>query len=209
MIFSRCSIPLTRLYPPDLDIRRLPVAEDRGDRNNGAPMPPTGNDDTLRPDTSRQVLRLQLPADAIAPSVARNRVRHWLTVSRWPPGQQEDIVLAVSEAVSNAIEHAYRDGQFPEVVEVSGDVEAVRGQRQVTVIVRDYGRWRPPPTDHENRRRGIPLMRACVDTVTIGQPDDDRTGTAVVLRSRVVPSLLRALDAPDVDANPPTVASTT
>ena len=173
-------------------------------------MPPTGNDDTLRPDTSRQVLRLQLPADKIAPSVARDRVRHWLTASRWPPGQQEDIVLAVSEAVSNAIEHAYRDGQLPEVVDVSGGVEAVRGgQRRVTVIVRDYGRWRPPPTDHENRRRGIPLMRACVDTVTIGQPDDDRMGTAVVLRSRAVLGLLRAFGAPDVDSNPPHVASTT
>ena len=172
-------------------------------------MPPTGNDDTLRPDMSRQVLRLQLPADPIAPSVARNRVRHWLTVSCWPSSQQEDIVLAVSEAVSNTIEHAYRDSQFPEVVQVSGDVEAVRGRRRVTVIVRDYGRWRPPPTDHENRRRGIPLMRACVDIVTIGQPDDDRVGTAVVLRSRVVPALLQALGAPDVDTNPPTVASTT
>jgi serine/threonine-protein kinase RsbW len=173
-------------------------------------MPPTGNGDTLRPDTSRQALSLQLPADPIAPSVARNRVRHWLTASCWPPGQHEDIVLAVSEAVSNAIEHAYRDDQFPKVVDVSGEVEAVPGgQRRVTVIVRDHGRWRPPPLDHENRRRGIPLMRACVDTVTIGQPDDDRTGTAVVLRSRAVPSLLRALGAPDVDTNPPYVESNT
>jgi serine/threonine-protein kinase RsbW len=186
------------------------VAEGCGDRNNGAPMPPTGNDDTSRPDTSGQALCLQLPADPIAPSVARNWVRHWLTVACWPPGQQEDIVLAVSEAVSNAIEHAYREDQFPEVVDVSGEVEAVPGgQRRVTVIVRDHGRWRPPPIDHENRRRSIPLMRACVDTVTIGQPDDDRTGTAVVLRSRVVPALLRALDAPDVDTNPSHVVSTT
>ncbi|MFN2479405.1 MAG: ATP-binding protein [Pseudonocardiaceae bacterium] len=170
-------------------------------------MPPTGNDDTLRPDTSprdrgrskdpavrapsRQALCLQLPVDPIAPSVARHQVRHWLTASRWPAGQREDIVLAVSEAVSNAIEHAYHDHQFPQVVDISGEVEAVPGgQRRVTVIVRDHGRWRPPPIDDENRRRGIPLMRACVDTVTIGQPDDDRAGTSVVLRSRVVPSLL-------------------
>jgi hypothetical protein len=51
-------------------------------------------------------------------------------------------------------------------------------------------------------------MRACADTVTIGQPDDDRVGTAVVLRSRAVPALLQALGTPDVDTNPPTVAST-
>ncbi|MGH3533625.1 MAG: ATP-binding protein [Pseudonocardiaceae bacterium] len=183
-------------------------------------MPPIGNDDTLRPDTSpcdrrpstdpavlgapsKQALRLQLPADPIAPSVARNRVRHWLTGSCWPPGQQEDIVLAVSEAVSNAVEHAYRDDQLPEVVDITGEVEAVPGgQRRVTVIVRDHGRWHAPPIDDDNRRRGIPLMRACVDTVTIGQPDDNRAGTAVVLRSRVVPSLRRALGALDNDTDP-------
>jgi anti-sigma regulatory factor (Ser/Thr protein kinase) len=187
-------------------------------------MAPTGNDDTLRPDTSpcnqrrstdpafpapsRHALRLQLPSDPIAPSVARHRVRHWLTGSCWPPGQQEDIVLAVSEAVSNAIEHAYRDDQFPAVVDISGEVEAVPGdQRRVIVIVRDHGRWRPPPIDHENRRRGIPLMRACVDTVTIGQPEDNGAGTSIVLRSRAVPSLLRAFGAEDDDTDPPHAAT--
>jgi anti-sigma regulatory factor (Ser/Thr protein kinase) len=200
------------------------VAERCGDRNNDAAMRQPGNDDTLRPDTSprdrrhrkdpavraRPALYLQLPADPIAPSVARHRVRRWLTGSCWPPGQQEDIVLAVSEAVSNAIEHAYRDDQLPEVVDISGEIEAVPGgQRRVTVIVRDHGRWRPPPIDDENRRRGIPLMRACVDTVTIGQPDDNRVGTSVVLRSRVVPSLPRALGAGDNDINPPDAATAT
>lgn len=173
-------------------------------------MPTTGNDDTLRPATSpserrrgyratpRQPLRLQLPADPIAPSVARNRLRHWLTASFWPAGQLEDIVLAVSEAVSNAVEHAYLDHQGPEVVEINGEVEvAPGGHRRVTVVVRDHGRWRPPPIDDENRRRGIPLMRACVETITIGAPDDNRTGTSVVLRSRAVPTLLQPLGAQD------------
>jgi serine/threonine-protein kinase RsbW len=164
-------------------------------------MSPTGNDNTLRPEmssserrsghraTSTQPLCLQLPVDPIAPSVARHRVRRWLAASCWPSGQLEDIILAVSEAVSNAIEHAYLDGQCPEVVALNGEIEvAPGGQRRVTVIVRDHGRWRPPPIDDENRRRGIPLMRACVDTVTIGRPDDDRAGTSVVLCSRAVPS---------------------
>ena len=202
------------------------VAQGRGNRNNGASMPSTGNDDALRLNTSpcdlriskdlavgapsRQVLRLHLPADPIAPSVARHRVGHWLTASGWPAGQRDDIVLAISEAVSNAIEHAYRDNQSAEVVEISGAVEAVPGgQRRVTVIVRDYGRWRPPPDDDENRRRGIPLMRACVDSVTIGQPDDDRAGTSVVLRSRAVPALPRALGAQNKDTDSPRAATTT
>jgi anti-sigma regulatory factor (Ser/Thr protein kinase) len=131
-------------------------------------------------------LRLRLPADPVTPSVARHQLRRWLGTSSWPSGQLEDIVLAVSEAVSNAAEHAYLD-QPHGVIEVDAWAEATAGgQRQVTVIVGDHGRWRTAPMDDENRRRGIPLMRACMDTVTIEQPDD-RSGTCIVLRSRAVP----------------------
>lgn len=97
-------------------------------------------------------------------------------------------MLAVSEAVTNAVEHAYLD-QPPGVVEVRGGIEATScGERRVTVIVRDHGRWLVAPTDDKHRHGGIALMRACTDTVTIGQPDDSRVGTWVVLRSRPVPA---------------------
>jgi len=169
-------------------------------------MPPSGSPETIVPPTrlparsetglpggavnrseSRRLLRLALPADPIVISVARHQVQRWLVGLSWPPDQLEDIVLAVSEAVSNAVEYAYLD-QPRDVVEVHGGVEETPDeQRRVTVVVRDHGRWRPAPADTENRRRGIPLMRACMDTVTIGQPDDGRAGTWVVLRSRAVP----------------------
>jgi anti-sigma regulatory factor (Ser/Thr protein kinase) len=135
---------------------------------------------------SGRPLRLVLPADLITISVARHQVRRWLAGLSWPAGQRDDIVLAVSEAVTNAIEHAYCD-QPPGVVEIRGGIGATSGgQRQVTLIVRDHGRWRRAPTDEEHRHRGIALMRACVEIVTIGQPDDDRVGTWVVLRSTAV-----------------------
>jgi anti-sigma regulatory factor (Ser/Thr protein kinase) len=103
----------------------------------------------------------------------------------------------VSEAVSNAVEHAYLDQPFG-VVEIRGGVETtLGGQRQVTVIVRDHGRWRPTPMHDENRRRGIPIMRACMDTVTIGQPTNDQVGTWVVLRSRAAPPPAQVLAAPE------------
>ena len=167
-------------------------------------MPPTGNpedtapsaqlparsesdrsgDDAATPSESRRLLRLALPADLIAMSVARHQLRRWLAGLSWPAGQLEDIVLAVNEAVTNTIEHAYLEG----MVEIHGGTEATPdGQRRVTIIVRDHGRWRQAPTDNEYRHRGIPLMRACMDTVIIGQPDDDRVGTWVVLRSKAIP----------------------
>jgi anti-sigma regulatory factor (Ser/Thr protein kinase) len=175
---------MTRTMPPMSNPEEiLPAAtstlgEPRGVARAGYPAPSQ---------QSRRLLRLALPADPISISVARARVRRWLAGWSWPADQLDDIVLAVSEAVSNAIEHAYL-GQPPGTVDVRGGIEATpRGQRQATIIVRDHGRWRPTPIHHENRRRGIPLMRACMDTVTIGQFDDDPVGTRVVLRSKAVP----------------------
>jgi serine/threonine-protein kinase RsbW len=170
-------------------------------------MPPTANpEDILPPGSSpgrgsggersgyrprsRQSHGLQglaLPAEPISLSVARAAVRRWLAEWSWPAEQLEDIVLAVNEAVSNAIEHAYLN-QPAGTVDIRGGIEATpRGQRRATIIVRDHGRWRPPPIDDENRRRGIPLMWACMDSVLIGQPDDNSVGTRVVLCSKTVP----------------------
>lgn len=167
-------------------------------------MPPTCNpDDTLPPATSEEEvserayhratsgrmcrpLQLALPADPVTPSVVRQRLREWLRAWSWPADQLDDIVLAVSEAVSNSVEHAYVDQPLG-MVEVRGGIEMTPDrQRQVMVIVRDHGRWRSPPRHHENRRRGIPLMRAYMESVTIGQPPDEPVGTWVVLRSKAI-----------------------
>jgi anti-sigma regulatory factor (Ser/Thr protein kinase) len=130
---------------------------------------------------------LQIAADPIAPSVARHQVRRWLAASAWPADQLPDIVLALSEAVTNAAEHAYRD-RPPGMIELHGGIElAPGGRRRVTLTVRDHGRWRRPPTNDPDRRRGIPLMRACMDTVAITEPDD-RKGTQVIFRSRAIPT---------------------
>jgi anti-sigma regulatory factor (Ser/Thr protein kinase) len=127
-----------------------------------------------------------LPADPVAIPVARHQVRRWLAALSWPAAELDDVVLAVSEAVTNAVEHAYVN-QLPGVIEVRGVVEAlVTGLHRVTVIVRDYGRWRLALTDDEQDHRGISIMRACMDTVTIGRSDDGRPGTQVVLRSKNV-----------------------
>jgi anti-sigma regulatory factor (Ser/Thr protein kinase) len=36
-------------------------------------------------------------------------VRQWLTDHGWPADQLDDLVLATSEAVANAVEHGYED----------------------------------------------------------------------------------------------------
>lgn len=167
---------------------RWKVATGVGEPDTALAMPPPCNaDDTLPPATSqpaaselpyhratscrtRGPLQLAVPADPVTPSVVRQRVREWLAAWSWPRDLLDDIVLAVSEAVSNAVEHAYL-GQSPGMVEVCGGIEMTSDcWHHVMIIVRDHGRWRSPPSHHENRRRGIPLMRAYMESVTIGHP---------------------------------------
>jgi serine/threonine-protein kinase RsbW len=99
-----------------------------------------------------------------------------------------DVLLATSEAVSNAIEHAYR-ARVPGLVELEGTLRATRGGRWVELRIRDHGSWRPVPAQDENRRRGIPLMHACMDDVDIDGTD---RGTEIKLRSRIVPLVIAA-----------------
>ena len=106
-------------------------------------------------------------------------------------------MLAVGEAVANAIEHAYL-GQPAGTVDVRGGIETTPcGQRRATITVRDHGRWRPTPIPHENRRRGIPLMRACVDTVTIGQPTTTRWAPEWCCAAKPYPHRRNTADATD------------
>ena len=124
---------------------------------------------------------LALSAELSAPAQARKGIGAWLSAQGWLPSAQEDLVLAVSEAVSNAVEHGYgvRPGASgrPGLVEVAAE----RLSDRVEITVRDRGGWRAPPRLRSHRRHGIPIMRACAaECVVDGTP----SGTTVVLRSR-------------------------
>jgi anti-sigma regulatory factor (Ser/Thr protein kinase) len=129
-----------------------------------------------------------LSATLASASVARDRISRWLNRAGWPPKPSEEVVYAVSEAVTNAIEHAYPpEGEG--IVEVTAWMStAVNGERRALVRVRDHGRWQPIPLADEGRRRGIPLMRSFMDTVVICRGDQPASiGTEVLLISRPVP----------------------
>lgn len=128
-------------------------------------------------------LRINLPAVPVSDSLIRDRVRRWLQSLSWPKDEVGDVLLGTSEAVSNAIEHAYRS-RMPGLVELEGKLRATRAGRWVELRIRDFGSWRPVPAEDENRRRGIPLMHACMAEVKIDGTDH---GTEIRLRSRVMP----------------------
>ncbi len=142
-------------------------------------------DDPARDDVAILVLRLQDsgeigPLDLVVPALPwslrdiRFAVRRWLSAVGAAPRTVADLLVAVGEASTNAVEHAYGPG---------GGTVSVHLELQmpdVLATVRDTGRWRPPRG--ENRGRGTTFMRNCSDDLRI---DHGPTGTNVVIRRRL------------------------
>ncbi|MGH3510969.1 MAG: ATP-binding SpoIIE family protein phosphatase [Pseudonocardiaceae bacterium] len=120
------------------------------------------------------------PLDLVVPALPwslrdiRFAVRRWLSAVGAAPRTVADLLVAVGEASTNAVEHAYGPG---------GGTVSVHLELQmpdVLATVRDTGRWRPPRG--ENRGRGTMFMRNCSDDLRI---DHGPTGTNVVIRRRL------------------------
>jgi anti-sigma regulatory factor (Ser/Thr protein kinase) len=85
------------------------------------------------------------------------------------------VLVAVTEAAANAIEHAYGP------VDAAFDVQAEAGDDgEVTVVVADQGRWRPPRG--HNRGRGTLLMQELMDHFEVTSGEE---GTVVTMRRQV------------------------
>ncbi|WP_424186259.1 ATP-binding protein [Actinokineospora sp. G85] len=97
----------------------------------------------------------------------------WLGAQGVAHGLATDVLLAVDEAMANSVEHGYRDTEGGHV-----RVTATIGGPHLTVTVADHGCWRPPRFDPAaHRGRGLDIMRALADTVTVDTTD----GTTVTL----------------------------
>jgi len=114
---------------------------------------------------------LRLPADPTRLSVLRRRLEDFLTGNGVPEDDIFDLIVAVSEAAANAIEHPVEPAEPAITVEASVDDDAV------LVVVRDTGKWRPS-TEGGFRGRGLALIGALTE-LSVARGDD---GTAVTLR---------------------------
>ncbi len=116
------------------------------------------------------------PARASALTLIRHEVRRWLGPFEVAPEVEADLVLAVNEAASNVIDHAYRTPVArAAVVEVIFWAEP--GALLLEVV--DHGHWRSPGPHTTGRGRGIEIMQRLVGAVFIHH---DARGTRVVLR---------------------------
>ncbi|HET6505019.1 MAG TPA: ATP-binding protein [Amycolatopsis sp.] len=162
-------------------------------------MPPTSEQDehpagdtetaSAAPDPP---LRLALSAQWVSPSIARDAVRRWLRAHRWSPEGIDELVLAISEAVTNSIEHGYgvlpdRAGEpagHPGIVELAGRVVPAADGRRAEFTISDQGRWLNPAGVPGGRGHGLTIIRACAEEVRVS---GGASGTTVFLRSRPGP----------------------
>jgi anti-sigma regulatory factor (Ser/Thr protein kinase) len=127
-----------------------------------------------------------LPAQAEQLSTLRATLERWLTEAGADEQEVYEITVAISEAATNAIEHAYGPGR--------ADIQVVaeRDGPVVELAVRDWGQWRA--ARGRDRGRGITLMRELMDDVRVAHGD---RGTQVVMRRRLGASSAAA--EPEVD----------
>jgi anti-sigma regulatory factor (Ser/Thr protein kinase) len=123
-------------------------------------------------------LELSFAADSAQLAPVRGTLRAWLAKCDLPPQTAQNILVAAGEAFANAIEHGYRS--------VSGQLIQVRAEAladRLELTVSDQGSWKPPrPESTPHRGRGLPLMRALMQHVTV---TPGAGGTTVAMHTRI------------------------
>ncbi|MCE7003079.1 ATP-binding protein [Kibdelosporangium philippinense] len=138
-------------------------------------LPDTARAAVSEADLTAPYIFISLSAVATELPAARASLRRWSQAIQLYVQQTEDVVLAVDEAVANAVEHAYADENPGAVTVFAGYVKP--GSR-VCVVVSDSGRWRPPLADTGVRGRGVSMMKALTDHFTLHHNEN---GTTVLL----------------------------
>jgi anti-sigma regulatory factor (Ser/Thr protein kinase) len=87
-----------------------------------------------------------------------------------------DVKLAVTEACTNAVVHAYPDGEGPL------EVAAYLADGQLMLVVRDEGRGIVPRTDSPGLGLGLPLIATLAEALELGTDDEERTEVRMTFR---------------------------
>ena len=117
--------------------------------------------------TAPEVERLELRTQATPAAVPgiRRAVVDFAELHR--VGVPPDVALAVSEAVTNAVIHAYRNGRAGEV-----RVVACAEPDRLVVVVRDYGCGMSPHPDSPGLGLGLSVIGRLCTELNIERPDE-------------------------------------
>ncbi|MBY8880081.1 SpoIIE family protein phosphatase, partial [Actinacidiphila acidipaludis] len=142
--------------------------------------PPGGYDDDVALLVYRHPgpLEVAFPADSSQLAPVRKALRGWLGQCELPRDTVQNVLVAAGEACANAIEHGHRDRPDGTVV-----LRAETFAHTLRLTVTDTGRWQPPqPRPSGHRGRGIILMRALMEHVTVSSGPG---GTTVDMHTRI------------------------
>ena len=115
----------------------------------------------------------QLPA-------IRAEARQFLTPLALTQDAKQDLVFAVSEATSNAIEHAYHPAAVGDTVQLRWWA----APHTLWIEIRDHGQWQIPSKQPSGRGFGILLIEQLVGSMAIHH---DLYGTRLLLSHPLLP----------------------
>ena len=121
--------------------------------------------------TSENRFELRVPATAEYLPIVRQALRGFLEADGMEGERIEDVLLAVTEACSNVVRHAYRDEDD------TGDVDLIAavGNDAVTITVVDSGLGFAPRVDSPGLGLGLPVMAALATRLEISTGDEGGT----------------------------------
>jgi anti-sigma regulatory factor (Ser/Thr protein kinase) len=141
------------------------------DGSDGA-VPSTSEEVTATPD-----LELKLPARAENVAVIRHAFGGFAEALSVDEQTLADIKLAVTEACTNVVIHAYEDDENGDL-EVDASIDDLR----LTVVIRDNGRGIVPRPDSPGLGLGLPLIATLAETLELGKDRADNTEVRMTFR---------------------------
>ena len=123
-------------------------------------------------------MELKLPARAENVAVVRHAFGGLAEVVQVDEQTLADIKLAITEACTNVVIHAYEDDEVG-FLEVDASIE----DNYLTVVIRDSGRGIVPRPDSPGLGLGLPLIATLAETLELGRGDDvDHTEVRMTFR---------------------------
>jgi anti-sigma regulatory factor (Ser/Thr protein kinase) len=131
-------------------------------------------------------LDLVLASSAENVPVVRQAVRGLLDAASVEDQVAGDVLLAVTEACTNVVRHAYRDASAPGEIEITASSDGHR----LVIAVRDRGCGLSPRIDSPGLGLGLPVIAAVSDRMVVHEADGG--GTLVTMEFALAASADRA-----------------
>ena len=128
-------------------------------------MPDQGNDTAP--------LHVQLQARPEYAHLLRERIRMWLEEAGANKREIFEVLLATSEAYTNAVKHPQK--RTSPLVDIDGSIS----DHAVSISIRDHGTWQSEQTHRDGGGMGLPLIEHLMDAVRVECLLD---GTTVTMR---------------------------